>query len=149
MSAWWWACQDEGALIRESANDDARPPEHDHPLQLVSPAIAAALKERDTEELRGDLLAAVVQKVSDALGQDSGASWHDLGDKVAAALRERDAWREEAFKCYVNSGADTDGSDARHLNLGEASASVLDLAYDYRQAIRHIPFTPAAPKEKP
>jgi len=68
MSAWWWACQDEGILIRENADDDARPPEHDHRLQLVSPAIAAA-------------------------------------------LRERDAWRE-----------------------------------DYREAIRHIPFAPAAPK---
>ena len=37
------------------------------------------------------------------------------------------AWREEAWQCYLASGADPDGADARHLNPGEAIAAVREL----------------------
>jgi hypothetical protein len=45
-----------------------------------------------------------------------------------------EAWREEAWQCYVESGADPDGADARHLNLGEAVIAVQDLRRDYEAA---------------
>jgi hypothetical protein len=40
-------------------------------------------------------------------------------------------WREEAWQCYVESGADPNGADARHLNLGEAVAAVRELRKTY------------------
>jgi hypothetical protein len=46
----------------------------------------------------------------------------------------RDQWREEAWRCYVESGADPDGADARHLNLGEAIRAVKELRRDYDDA---------------
>lgn len=48
-------------------------------------------------------------------------------------------WREEAWKCYVASGADPDGADARHLNPGEAVAAVKELAEQYDEAIKAVP----------
>lgn len=48
-------------------------------------------------------------------------------------------WREEAWKCYVASGADPDGADARHLNPGEAAAAVKELAEQYGEAIKAVP----------
>jgi hypothetical protein len=40
-------------------------------------------------------------------------------------------WREEAWRCYVESGADPDGDDARHLNPGEAPAAVRAMRQEY------------------
>jgi len=51
---------------------------------------------------------------------------------------ERDRWREEAWRCYVHSGADPDGADARHLNLGEAPRAVEELAKDYDEACAEL-----------
>lgn len=48
-------------------------------------------------------------------------------------------WREEAWKCYVASGADPDGADARHLNPGEAVAAVKELVEQYDEAIKAVP----------
>ena len=87
MSAWWWACQDEGTLIRENANDDARPPKHDHPLQLVSPAIAAAL--RRSSELGSCLSPWVHDAYEDAI-----LKLEQVSQELAAALRERERMRE-------------------------------------------------------
>lgn len=41
-------------------------------------------------------------------------------DYVGRLKDERDRWREEAWRCYVEAGADPDGGDARHLNIGDA-----------------------------
>lgn len=57
-------------------------------------------------------------------------------DKLVRIVEEeRDAWREEAWQCYVASGADPDGADARHLNPGEALQEVQQLARDYDEAL--------------
>lgn len=56
------------------------------------------------------------------------------------SLREQTSqWREEAWQCYIASGADPDGADARHLNLGEAQAAVRELMRDYKDALEEIP----------
>lgn len=52
-------------------------------------------------------------------------------------------WREEAWKCYVASGADPDGADARHLNPGEAVAAVKELVQQYDEAIKAVPLAVA------
>lgn len=47
-------------------------------------------------------------------------------------------WREEAWRCYCESGADPDGADARHLNPGEALAAVAELRKDYDAALGEL-----------
>lgn len=48
-------------------------------------------------------------------------------------------WRQEAWECYVASGADPDEADARHLNPGEALAAVKELVEQYDEALKHVP----------
>jgi hypothetical protein len=48
----------------------------------------------DAGERSCDLHRKINQGVSNALGQDIGESWHDLGEKVAALKRERDELKE-------------------------------------------------------
>lgn len=55
-------------------------------------------------------------------------------DRLREAERERDEWREEAWRCYVESGADPDVADARHLNPGEAIRAVRELRADFHAA---------------
>jgi len=134
MSAWWWACQDEGTLIRESANDDARPPEHDHPLQLVSPAIAAALRER--ERMRAIVTAA--------------KRWAEAETEIKHICHEG-----RCFRCSIDSemfnavnalapvapkAATPDGGE----RCGECGT--LRKHHDRYGCLK---FQPAAPKEKP
>ena len=119
MSAWWWACQDEGILIRESADDDARPPEHDHRLQLVSPAIAAALRER--ERLAKEVEDAETENklIRDIFTRDE----QNYRDKLDAALRERERMREDASKI---------------------AADIMERArYDYPLSVPSTAYTPA------
>lgn len=53
---------------------------------------------------------------------------HDRVDEV-------ERLRGELWRCYVESGADPDGSDARHLNPGEAAQAVAELARSYRDSL--------------
>ena len=55
--------------------------------------------------------------------------------RAAMLLEPLENWREEAWRCYVESGADPDGADARHLNIGEAPAAVAELYADYEDAL--------------
>ena len=57
-----------------------------------------------------------------------------MSDLIEMVEQERDEWREEAWRCYVESGADPDGADARHLNPGEAIRAVRELRADYDAA---------------
>lgn len=51
-----------------------------------------------------------------------------LVTRAEKAEAEAELWREEAFACYVASGAHVDvGDDARHLNPGEAREAVEEL----------------------
>lgn len=47
-----------------------------------------------------------------------------LRDQLVFVQEESSEWREEAWQCYVESGADPGQADARHLNLGEAVGAV-------------------------
>lgn len=51
---------------------------------------------------------------------------------------DAEQWREEAWQCYLASGADPDGADARHLNPGEAIAAVKELRSDYDEACTEV-----------
>lgn len=64
--------------------------------------------------------------------------WRVLTNEQVAAALTHD-WREEAWQCYVASGADPDGADARHLNPGEAVAAVKELSEEYGRAINAVP----------
>jgi hypothetical protein len=57
---------------------------------------------------------------------------------ASGAAGEGHDWREEAWQCYVASGADPDGADARHLNPGEAVAAVRGLMKDYDDALEDV-----------
>lgn len=46
--------------------------------------------EVEAQEQRAELHARINETVSQALGQDFGETWHDLGDKVAALREQRD-----------------------------------------------------------
>lgn len=52
------------------------------------------------------------------------AYWHELAATHQAAS---DEWRTEAWRCYLATGAEADGDDARHLQPGEALAAVEEL----------------------
>ena len=62
-------------------------------------------------------------------------------ERLREVEQERDEWREEAWRCYVESGADPDEADARHLNPGEAIRAVRELRADYDAACNEASLT--------
>lgn len=60
---------------------------------------------------------------------------------LEAALKEG---RQELWQCYVATGADPNGADARHLNPGEALRAVREMRNDYAESeARPIPYPEA------
>ncbi len=60
----------------------------------------------------------------DEIREEMGVAREKLIASLARAGKQAHVWREEAWQCYVESGADSDGADARHLNPGEAVGAV-------------------------
>jgi hypothetical protein len=98
---------------------------------------------RDTAR---DLIAALGASRSGASGPtpNNSKEVQTLGDGASGVEGDEHDWRQEAWECYCESGADPDGADARHLNPGEAVAAVRELRQDYRDALDEIPDGPAA-----
>lgn len=75
----------------------------------------------DTEHwrYRAEYLARAVRNM-----HESREAWRDDAEGM---FTDRDRWREEAWRCYLATGADPDGDDARHLQPGEALRAVENL----------------------
>lgn len=113
------------------------------PLERAVDVAARAFYQPDRDAIRAELMeeegAGHYHEYPPA--DDAGVGqeiWVGAECIPVAPVAEVEKWREEAWACYVASGADPDGADARHLNLGEAPRAVRELLSDYEEALAEL-----------